>query len=89
MYRALYLYCSFTINFSFIIILNKQTHYLFFVCRFQGMLLRLHNRGGRAMLLTTDEADDALNITENKTNSITDIFFLKYCLNLGLLYLPS
>ena len=41
------------------------------------------------MLLTTDEADDALNITENKTNSITDIFFLKYCLNLGLLYLPS
>ena len=41
------------------------------------------------MLLTTDEADDALNITENKMNSITDIFFLKYCLNLGLLYKPS
>ena len=35
------------------------------------------------MLLTTDEADDALNITENKTNSIKDIFFLKYCLNIS------
>ena len=41
------------------------------------------------MLLKTDEADKALNITENKTNSITDIFFLKYCLDLGLLRLSS
>ena len=89
MYRVLYLYYSFAINFSFIMILNKQTHYLFFVCRFQGMLLCLHNRGGQAMLLTTDEADNALNITENKTNSITNIFFLKYCLDLGIQYLPS
>ena len=41
------------------------------------------------MLLKTDEADKALNITENKTNSITDISFLKYCLDLGLLRLSS
>ena len=39
------------------------------------------------MLLKTDEVDEALNITENKTNSITDIFFLKYYLDLGLLSL--
>ena len=37
----------------------------------------------------TDEADEALNITKNKTNSITDIFFLKHSLDLGLLHLPS
>ena len=49
------------------------------------MLLRLHNRSGRAMLLKTDKVDEALNITENKTNYITDIFFLKYCLELGLI----
>ena len=29
------------------------------------------------------------NVTENKTNSITDIFFLKYYLDLGLLRLSS
>ena len=39
------------------------------------------------MLLKTGEADEAHNITENKTNSITDIFFLKYYLDLGLLHL--
>ena len=50
------------------------------------MLFRLHNRSCRAMLLKTDEAEEALNITENKMNSITDIFFLKYCLDLGLLH---
>ena len=41
------------------------------------------------MLLQTDEADEALNITENKTNSITDIFLLKYWLDSGLLHLSS
>ena len=50
------------------------------------MLLRLHNRSGRAMLLKTDEADEALSITENKMNFITDIFFLKYCLDSSLLH---
>ena len=34
------------------------------------------------MLLKTDEADQSLNITENKTNSIKDIFLSKYCLDL-------
>ena len=53
------------------------------------MLLHLHNRSGRAMLLKTDEAGEVLNITEDKTNFITDIFILKYCLDLGLLYLSS
>ena len=42
------------------------------------MLLRLRNRSGRAMLLKTDDLEEALNITENKTNSVTDIFFQKY-----------
>ena len=41
------------------------------------------------MLLKTDEADEALKITENKTISITYIFLLKYWLDLGLLHLPS
>ena len=41
------------------------------------------------MLLKTYEADEVFNITENKINSITDIFFLKYCLDLGLLHLSS
>ena len=67
-------------------ILNKSSHYLFFVRRLQAMLLPLYSRGGR---LKTDEAIEAVNITENKANPITDIFFLKYCLDLGLLHLPS
>ena len=41
------------------------------------------------MLLKTDEADEGLKITENKTISITYIFLLKYCLDLGLLHFPS
>ena len=36
-------------------------------------------------LMTTDEAYKAFNITENKTNFITGIFFLKYYLDLELL----
>ena len=53
------------------------------------MLLRLHNRSGRAMLLKTEEGEEALNITENMKNSITDIFILKYRLDLAVLHLPS
>ena len=36
-------------------------------------------------LLTTDEAYKPFRATENKTNFITDIFFLKYYLDLELL----
>ena len=53
------------------------------------MLLRFHNRSGQAMLLKRDEAEEAFNITEYMTNSMTDIFFLKYCLDLGQLNLSS
>ena len=52
-----------------------------------AMLLCLHNRSSRAKLLKTEEADRTFSVTENKTNSITDIFFLKYYLDLGLLRL--
>ena len=41
------------------------------------MLLCLYNRSGQAKSLKTDEADEVFNVTENKINSITDIFFLK------------
>ena len=57
-----------------------------FVCRLQAMLFRLPNRSGRTMLLKTDEAYEAHNITGNKTDFITYIFFLNYCLDLGLLH---
>ena len=54
-------------------------------------MLCLHNRSSRAKLLKTDEADEALKITENKTNSNTDNFFLKHYLDVGLLrfFLPG
>ena len=69
---------------------NEQIKPLsFFVCRVQTMLLCFHNRRGRAMLLETDKAYEAHNITENKTEFITYIFFLKHCLDLRLLHLPS
>ena len=61
----------------------------FFARRLQVVLLPLHNRSDRAMLLKTGKTDEALNTTENKTNSITNIFFLEYRLDLELLYLPS
>ena len=35
-------------------------------------------------LLEKDKADEAFNVTENKTNFITEIFFLKQYLDLGL-----
>ena len=70
--------------------LNKQRHYLFFsIRRLHAMLLCLYKRSGQVKLLKTDEADEVFNVTENKTNSITDIFFLKYYLDLGLLQLYS
>ena len=70
--------------------LNKQSHYLFFsIRRLQAMLLCLYKRSGQVKSLKTDEADEVFNVTENKTNSITDIFFLKYYLDLGLLQLYS
>ena len=50
------------------------------------MLLCLYNRSSQAKLLKTDEVDEAFNVTENKTNSITDFFFWKYYLDLELLY---
>ena len=53
------------------------------------MLLRVRNRSGREMLLKTEEADKALKINENQINSITDIFFLEYCIDLGLLHFSS
>ena len=53
------------------------------------MLLSLYNRSSQAKLLETDEADKVFNVAENKTNSITDIFFWKYYLDLGLLQLNS
>ena len=48
------------------------------------MLLCLHNRNSRAKLLKTEEADESLNITENKTNYITDISSRSITLDLGL-----
>ena len=53
------------------------------------MLLSLYNRSSQANLLKTDKTDKVFNVTENKTNSITDIFFWKYLLNLGLPQLHS
>ena len=52
------------------------------------MLLSLDTRSNREVYWK-DEADEAFNGTENKTNFITDIFFLKYYLDLGLLPLSS
>ena len=53
------------------------------------MLLCLCNRSGQAKSLKTGKADEVFNVTKNKTNSITDIFLLKYYLDLGLLQLYS
>ena len=64
-------YCSFYRAFSI--------NYFFFFWSAQVMLLCLHKRTRRANLFKT-------NIPENKTNFITDIFFLKYYLNKLLKY---
>ena len=53
------------------------------------MLLCLCNRRCLAKLLETDEADEVFNVAENKTNSIPDIFFRKYYLDLRSLQLHS
>ena len=42
-----------------------------------AMALCLRNRNSKPKLLKIDEADEVLSVTENKANSITDIFFLK------------
>ena len=47
------------------------------------MVLYLHNRSSQVKLLKIDEAEEVYNVIENKTNSITNIFFLKYYLDLG------
>ena len=53
------------------------------------MVLCLHNRSSQTKLLKADKTDEDFNVTENKTNSITDILFLKYYVDLGLLRLYS
>ena len=70
--------------------LNKQSYYPFFSIRWlHAMLLCLYKRSSQVKSLKTDEADGIFNVTENKTNCITDIFFQKYYLDLGLLQLHS
>ena len=61
----------------------------FSVCRIHAMLLCLYNRSSKVKLLKTDEVDEVFKVAENKTNYITDILFLKYYFNLGLLQLYS
>ena len=53
------------------------------------MVLCLHNRSSQPSLLKIDKVEEVVNVAENKTKSITDIFFLKYYLDLGLLRLYS
>ena len=54
------------------------------------MLLCLHKLLQTAALsLKTEEADKAFTVTRSKANCITDIFFLKYHLDLELLRLTS
>ena len=69
--------------------LNEWSHYLFSICQLQAMLLCLYNRSSQAKLLETDEEDKVFNVAENKTNSITDIFFRRYYLDLVSLQLYS
>ena len=47
---------------------------------------KLENAYIPTKLLTTDEANKAFNVTENKTDFITDMLFLKHYLDLELLY---
>ena len=63
--------------------------FLFLIRRLHDMLLFPYSRSSQVKLLNTDEAQKALNVTENKINFITEIFFLKYYLDLGLLRLSS
>ena len=53
------------------------------------MLLCLYKRRGQVKSLKTDKAEEIFNVTEKKTNSITDIFFVNYYLDLGLMQLHS
>ena len=63
--------------------------FLFLIRRLHDMLLSVYSKSSQVKLLNTDEAQKALNVTENKINFITEIFFLKYYLDLGLLRLSS
>ena len=65
MYKALYLYYSFTINLSVTIILNLNNATFFLSV---GLMLYCLNKSSHAELLKTGKA---FSITENKTNSIT------------------
>ena len=53
------------------------------------MLLCFYNRSSQAKLLETDDAGEVFNVAENKTNSITDIFFRNFYLDLVSLQLYS
>ena len=69
--------------------LNKKSHYLFSICQLDAMLLCFYNRSSQAKLLETDDAGEVFNVAENKTNSITDIFFRNFYLDLVSLQLYS
>ena len=68
--------------------LNKQSHYLFFYSS-ASCYAALYNRSSQAKWLDTYEADEVFNVAENKTKSITDIFFRSYYLDLGSMQLHS
>ena len=68
--------------------MNEATLF-FFISQLHDMLLSLHNRSSREVLLETDETDETFKVIENKMNFITNIFCLKYYLDLGLLRLSS
>ena len=53
------------------------------------MLLCLYTRSSQAKLLKSEQADEVFKIAEKKKNSITDILFLKYYFDFGLLQLYS
>ena len=115
MYRALYLYCSFITNFSFIsssascyaaLFYGRSSrtkfgkteqnrvgideHWnIFLQCLVYNTDNKLENIYIHTKLLTTDESYKAFSVTENRTNFITGIFFLKYYLDLELLRCPS
>ena len=46
------------------------------------MVLYLHSRSSQVNLLKIDKTEEVYNVIENKTNSITNISFLKYYLDL-------
>ena len=67
----------------------KPLSFFFSFRRLHAILLSFYNRSSQTKLLKTGETDEVFNVTENKTNFITYIFFRKYYLDLGLLQLYS